>query len=63
MYKINTFKIIIFYAASKVVWPLKPVPSQENPLGIPSNLSSILPKYTTVFGIPVFAGAEITVIK
>ena len=44
-----------------VTWEYLPLPSQDNPLGLESQLAYLLPKYTTVFGIPVFGGAEVTV--
>ena len=46
-----------------VTWEYLPLPSQDNPLGLESHLADLLPKYTTVFGIPVFGGAEVTVQK
>ena len=48
-------------APSQVIFPYKTVPSKENPLGVESGLAAMFPKYTTVFGIPVFGGSEITV--
>ena len=44
-----------------VVFPLMTVPHIENPLGLESGLADMFPKYTTVFGIPVFGGSKITV--
>ena len=49
------------WGSSKVVWPYLEVPHKENPLGMDSHLAHLFPKYTTVFGIPVFGGDKVTV--
>ena len=49
------------WGSSKVVWPYLEVPHIENPLGMESHLAYLYPKYTTVFGIPIFGGEKVTV--
>ena len=55
------FGVSLVSSNDVVTWEYLPLPSQDNPWGLESQLGDILPKYTTVFGIPVFGGAEVTV--
>merc|ERR1719270_513111 len=54
------FGVSLVSSNDVVTWEYLPLPSQDNPWGLESHLADILPKYTTVFGIPVFGGAEVT---